>query len=117
MSGLVASLHATSVGATGYGATRYFSESWLSPGTDIVVTITATGYGGFGQLVETIPDGFTYNETSLDAWGEGRGQEPRIARPVALKRPRAAYMEVRAIALSISVERSSRKTPAAALIG
>ena len=74
MSGLVASLHPTSVGATGHGATRYFSESWLSPGTDNVVTITATGYGGFGQLVETIPDGFTYKETSLDAGARVEGK-------------------------------------------
>ena len=31
MSGFVASLHPSSVGATGHGATRYLSESWLSP--------------------------------------------------------------------------------------
>ena len=73
MSGLVASLHPTSVDATGHGATRYFSDLWLSPSTDLVITITATDYGGFGQLVETLPEGFTYKETSLEAGARVEG--------------------------------------------
>ena len=32
----------------------------ISPGADFVATITATGSGGFGQLVDTIPDRFNH---------------------------------------------------------
>ena len=30
-----------------------------------MVTITATNYGGFGQVEETLPEGFSYTESSL----------------------------------------------------
>ena len=43
--------------ATAY---RYLSSSTVPAGGDLVVTITARGYGRFGQVVETLPDGFTY---------------------------------------------------------
>ena len=72
--GLEASLHTTSIGATGHGATRHFSDVWISPGTDLVVTITATGYGTFGQIAETLPEGFNYKETSLEVGPKEEGQ-------------------------------------------
>ena len=48
-----------------YKANRGFSETWVRPGTEITVTITATGYGGLGQVVETLPAGFSYALSSL----------------------------------------------------
>ena len=32
----------------------------VEPGTNFDVGITASGYGGFGQIIETLPAGFTY---------------------------------------------------------
>ena len=48
-----------------YKANRGFSETWVRPGTEVTVTITATGYGGLGQVVETLPAGFSYVSSSL----------------------------------------------------
>ena len=48
-----------------YKANRSFSEPWVSPGTELTVTITAAGYGGLGQVVETLPAGFSYVSSSL----------------------------------------------------
>jgi len=46
-------------------ATRSFSDSTVDPGDSIVVAMTAAGYGAFGQVVETLPSGFTYVSSSL----------------------------------------------------
>ena len=46
-------------------ASRRFSQSWVLPGGELTVTITATGYGGLGQVVETLPTGFSYASSSL----------------------------------------------------
>ena len=51
--------------ASGHSAVRSFSQSWAPPGGRLVVTITATNYGGFGQVEETLPAGFSYAGTSL----------------------------------------------------
>ena len=48
-----------------WSAVRSFSPASVDPGGQVVVTITATGYGGFGQVVETLPPGFSYVSTSL----------------------------------------------------
>ena len=47
------------------GATRSFSMAAVAPGGPVVVTITATGYGAFGWVAETLPSGFTYVDSSL----------------------------------------------------
>ena len=47
------------------GATRSFSTSAVAPGGQLVVTITATGYGAFGGVAETLPSGFSYVSSSL----------------------------------------------------
>ena len=44
---------------------RSFSPAVVGPGGLVVVTITAMNYGGFGQVVETLPEGFEYVSTSL----------------------------------------------------
>ena len=51
--------------ASSHSAVRSFSQLWAMPGGRLVVTITATGYGGFGQVEETLPQGFSYTGSSL----------------------------------------------------
>ena len=46
------------------GATRSFSASSVAPGGTVTVTISAANYGDFGQVVETLPAGFSYVEDS-----------------------------------------------------
>ncbi len=65
--GLASILHTSPVAATEHSATRQFSQAWVLPGGELTVTITATGYGGLGQVVETLPMGFTYVRSSMEA--------------------------------------------------
>ena len=46
-------------------ATRTFRQNWAAPGGELRVTITASNYGAFGQVVETLPDGFTFKSATL----------------------------------------------------
>ena len=39
---------------------RYFSASSVPAGGELVVTVSVREYGRFGQVVETLPAGFTY---------------------------------------------------------
>ena len=48
-----------------WGATRSFSQVFVGPGDEVQVTITATGYGGSGEVVEFLPPGFRYASGSL----------------------------------------------------
>ena len=52
--------------ASGHSATRSFSSSSVAPGEEITVTISAQDYGAFGEILETLPSGFT----SPDAAGQ-----------------------------------------------
>ena len=54
-----------------HSATRSFPASWAAPGSEVVVTITTSNLGGFGQVEETLPAGFTYVRSSLDAFQVG----------------------------------------------
>ena len=65
--GLASILHTSPVAATEHSATRHFSQSWALTGGELTVTITPTGYGSLGQVVETLPTGFTYVRSSLEA--------------------------------------------------
>ena len=50
-----------------WGAIRSLSPESVEPGGEVEVTITATGYGTLGgQVVETLPDGFSYVRSDLD---------------------------------------------------
>ena len=51
--------------ASSHSAVRSFSQPWATPGGRLVVTIAATNYGGFGQVEETLPQGFSYTGSSL----------------------------------------------------
>ena len=50
--GVVGLSHPAPVEATSHRAVRSFSAPWTLPYSAVEVTITATGYGGFGQVVE-----------------------------------------------------------------
>ena len=55
------------VGAqTGPSATRSFLPTRVAPGGTVTVTIVPMNIGRFGQVVETLPSGFTYVGSSLD---------------------------------------------------
>ena len=56
-----------------WGAIRSFSPPSVAPAGEVVVMITASGYGRFGAVTETLPPGFSYVSSSLeDRWGYGR---------------------------------------------
>ena len=57
--------HSSALEASSHSAARSFSQPWAPPGGRLVVTITATNYGGFGQVEETLPEGFSYTRSSL----------------------------------------------------
>ena len=57
--------HATPVDATSHSAVRSFSAPWVLPGGRLEVTIAVSDYGGFGQVVETLPSGFSYEGSDL----------------------------------------------------
>ena len=53
--------------ASTHGATRSYSAPWVLLEGELQVTVSASGYGGFGLLQETLPEGFTFVATALDA--------------------------------------------------
>ena len=53
--------------ASTHGATRSYSAPWALPEGELRVTVSASGYGGFGLLQETLTEGFTFVATALDA--------------------------------------------------
>ena len=72
--GALALLRSDIVDAGGHGATRSFSAQSVVAGGELVVTIDTRG-SGLGQVVETLPAGFTYDSSSLlDAWVNVEGQ-------------------------------------------
>ena len=53
------------VGATGHSATRSFASQWVLPEGEVHVTIVTQDYGAFAQVVETLPEGFSFTGSSL----------------------------------------------------
>ena len=49
-----------------WGAIRSFSPPSVAPAGEVVVMITASGYGEFGAVTETLPSGFSYVSSSLE---------------------------------------------------
>ncbi len=47
-------------------ATRDLPDKCVDPNTEFTVTISASGYGSFGRVIETLCDGWTYQSSSLD---------------------------------------------------
>ena len=67
-------------GAQSHDGSRSFERRWAAPGTELGVTITASNYGAFGQVVETLPDGFTFVRADLrDSQIEAEGQILRFS--------------------------------------
>lgn len=63
------------VSAQGAGATRSFDQATVAPGGQVTVTVTTTGYGGFGALIETLPAGSSYVSSSTHPGAVESGQE------------------------------------------
>ena len=61
--------------ASGHSAIRSFSASSVAPADEITVTISAANYGDFGQVVETLPAGFSYVEDSATVRAKVDGQD------------------------------------------
>ena len=61
--------------ASGHSAIRSFSASSVAPAGEITVTISAANYGDFGQVVETLPAGFSYVEDSATVRAKVDGQD------------------------------------------
>ena len=53
--------------ASTHGATRSYSAPWALPEGELRVTVSASGYSGFGLLQKTLTEGFTFVATALDA--------------------------------------------------
>ena len=58
--GIVGLMSPGTVDATQHSASRSFSADPVAPGDEVVVTITASGFGFGGRIVETLPQGFGY---------------------------------------------------------
>ena len=58
--GLIGLLQERPVDASQHSAERSFSATSVAPGGEVVVTISATGFGAGGRIVETLPAGFDY---------------------------------------------------------
>ena len=48
------------VNASGHSATRSFVTGSVAAGSELEITLEVTGLGGFGQVRETLPEGFTF---------------------------------------------------------
>ena len=53
------------VEAASHSAVRSFSAPWVLPGGRLEVTVAVSDYGGIGQVVETLPSGFSYEGSDL----------------------------------------------------
>ena len=66
------------VEAQAHSGSRAFQRTWAAPGSELRVTITARSYGAFGQVEETLPDGFTFVRSSLP--GNQVAEEGQVVR-------------------------------------
>ena len=64
VAGLVGMGLPAAVDAQSPSATRSFSAATVAAGDELEITVTPSGYGRFGQLVETMPQGFSYVSSS-----------------------------------------------------
>ena len=64
----------------GPSAVRSFGTASVALGGEVVVTITATGYGELGAVTETLPGGFSYDSSSLTEEGEVTEVDSRTIR-------------------------------------
>lgn len=55
------------VDASGHEAERAFASPWVAPQAQIEITINVRDAGVFSQVVETLPSGFEYVESTLES--------------------------------------------------
>ena len=66
--GLVATMNILPAAAQSTpSASRSFDSASVDPGGQVVVTIAASDYGAAGGVTETLPAGFSYVDSDLDA--------------------------------------------------
>ena len=65
MAGLAGMALPATVEAQAPGAARSFSTTSVTAGGEIEIMVDPSGYGRFGQVVETLPEGFTYVSSTL----------------------------------------------------
>ena len=53
------------IGTTTWGAAWSFQSAFTDPGSDVEVTVAVGGVGAFGEVVEILPDRFSYLSSSL----------------------------------------------------
>ena len=73
--GLVSVLGLSLVTAQDESATRSFDKMTVGPGDQVMVTITASNYGSFGEVTETLPAGFKYVSSPKSEQVEVVGQK------------------------------------------
>ena len=73
--GLVSVLGLSLVTAQDESATRSFDKMIVGPGDQVMVTITASNYGSFGEVTETLPAGFKYVSSPKSEQVEVVGQK------------------------------------------
>ena len=76
--GLIGLLQMGPVDASRHSAERSFSDTSVAPGDEVVVTITASGFGLGGQIAETLSAGFEY--VSSDPVGAPYNPDDRTVR-------------------------------------
>jgi PGF-CTERM protein len=59
-------ISASSPAAAEASATRDLLDGCVDPNTEFTVTISASDYGAFGRVIETLCDGWAYQSSSLD---------------------------------------------------
>ncbi len=60
--------HQGAVVAQSHSAIRSFPADRAAPGSEVEISITTSNLGGFGQVEETLPEGFTFVRSSLDVF-------------------------------------------------
>ena len=76
--GGAATVTVESSGAGGASASRSFAPASVSPGGQVVITISVSDYGSAGRVTETLPAGFTYVSSNLSEGVRVTGQEVRF---------------------------------------
>ena len=60
------------VSASGHSATRSFANNTVITGAELEIEISVSGLGGFGQVRETLPEGFSFVRSNEDAVVDGQ---------------------------------------------
>ena len=67
------------VSASGHSATRFLGTDTVVGGAEVEIEISVSGLGGFGQVRETLPEGFSFAGSDEPAAVDG--QDRSVHRP------------------------------------